>query len=63
MGVSWCLSLHGVSELIQGKETKTMAMTLIKMQTLNNSNSEFETTGAFLLFWGLKWKKFPDIYL
>ena len=51
------------SELIQGKETKTMAMTLIKMQTLNNSNSEFETTGAFLLFWGLKWNKFPDINL
>lgn len=38
-------------------------MTLIKMQTLNNSNSEFETTGAFLLFWDLKWNKFPDIYL
>ena len=63
MGVSWCLSLHGVSELIQGKETKTMAMTLIKMQTLNNSSSEFETTRAFLLFWGLKWNKFPDINL
>ena len=38
-----------------------MAMTLIKMQTLNNSSSEFETTDALLLFWGLKWNKLRNI--
>ena len=38
-----------------------MVMTLIKMQTLNNSSSELETTDALLLFWGLKWNKLQNI--
>ena len=36
-------------------------MTLIKMQTLNNSSSEFETKDALLLFWGPKWNKLQNI--